>query len=201
MLVLVRHGQSEGNAAGLLLGRLESPLTAAGRQQAAALVSELSGADRVITSPLGRARETAAIVAPHRPAQVDERWVEVDYGVYDGTPLGQVPHEVWRQWQSDRDFRPPGGESLGELGRRVREACEELFADPAAGARSAADVMVVSHVSPIKAAVAWALGAGDELAWRLHLSTASVTRIGWGANGPLLHRYNWTPHLIEPPPR
>jgi len=42
----------------------------------------------------------------------------------------------------------------------------------------------------IKAAVAWALGVGDEVAWRLHLATASVTRIGWGAGGPVLHRFN-----------
>jgi broad specificity phosphatase PhoE len=56
----------------------------------------------------------------------------------------------------------------------------------------------VSHVSPIKAATCWALGLGDQGAWRLYLATASVTRIAWGANGPLLNRFNetpWSDHL------
>ncbi len=52
--------------------------------------------------------------------------------------------------------------------------------------------MVVSHVSPIKAAVAWALGAGDDLAWRLHLSTASLTSVDWAADRPVLRSFNHT---------
>ncbi len=52
------------------------------------------------------------------------------------------------------------------------------------------DVVVVSHVTPIKAAVAWALGMTAELSWRLHLQTASVTRIGWGNGHPVLHGFN-----------
>ena len=68
--------------------------------------------------------------------------------------------------------------------------CEELFAVDGAGARRTdGDVVVVSHVSPIKAAVAWALGTVD-LYWRLHLRTASVTRIGWNRDTPILHGYN-----------
>ena len=54
-------------------------------------------------------------------------------------------------------------------------------------------MVVVSHVSPIKAATCWALGLGDQGAWRLYLATASVTRIAWGADGPVLHRFNETP--------
>ena len=54
-------------------------------------------------------------------------------------------------------------------------------------------VVVVSHVSPIKAAVAWALGTDDGLAWRLHLSTGSVTRIAWEGDGPVVHEFNWVP--------
>lgn len=63
-------------------------------------------------------------------------------------------------------------ESLTAVGIRVREACRELAADAARG-----DVVVVSHVSPIKAAVAWALGVDDTAAWRLYLADAGVCRI------------------------
>ncbi len=192
MLILVRHGQSEANVAGLLSGRGESPLTASGRVQVAGLATLLAGASRLISSPLGRARETAASLGFDLPIEVDERWTEVDYGELEGEELTSVPTEVWRRWRSDATFRPPGGETLAEVGVRVREACDELFARPGTGARAAGDVVVVSHVSPIKAAVAWTLGAGDDIAWKLHLSTASLTRVQWGVEGPVLESFNDT---------
>jgi broad specificity phosphatase PhoE len=190
VLVLVRHGQSTANAEGRLSGRAPSPLTEHGRSQAARLSPLLVGAGRLISSPLGRARETAEALALGLPVEVDERWTEVDYGVLEGEPVSAVPSEVWGRWRADPAFRLPGGETLAEVGVRVRTACEELFASPGSGARAAADVVVVSHVSPIKAAVAWALGAGDDLAWRLHLSTASLTRVAWGVDGPVLRSFN-----------
>jgi broad specificity phosphatase PhoE len=193
VLILVRHGESVSNAAGQLSGRAESPLTERGRAQVARLSTAVSGADRVISSPLGRARQTAAALGLDLPIEIDERWTEVDYGELEGEALGAVPADVWRRWRSGADFRPPGGETLAEVGLRVRSACEELFAHPGAGARAPADVVVVSHVSPIKAAVAWALGAGDELAWRLYLSTASLTTVAWGADRPVLRSFNQIP--------
>ena len=193
MLILVRHGESTGNADGLLLGRMDAPLTDRGRAQVDKLRSSVAGATRVITSPLGRARDTAEALGLGVPVQSDDRWVEVDYGEFDGRPLGSVPDEVWLQWRADPHYRPPGGETLAEVGTRVRDACEELFAADGQGARGDGDVVVVSHVSPIKAAACWALGLGDQGAWRLYLATASITRIAWGVNGPVLNGFNDTP--------
>ena len=159
----------------------------------------LGPVSRVVTSPLGRARDTAAAFGPDVVVEVDERWIEVDYGEFDGTPLGAVPAEVWRHWRADPAYRPPGGESLAEVGARVRAACDELFARDGAGARAEEDVVVVSHVSPIKAAVAWALGVGDEVAWRLYLAPGSITRIAWGNDAPVLQRYNEVLPLTDEP--
>ncbi len=192
MLVLVRHGESAGNAAGQLLGRRESPLTAKGRSDAVALRAALGPVSRLISSPLGRARDTADALRLDVPVEVDPRWIEVDYGELEAQPLDAVPAELWARWRADLGFRPPGGESLAEVAVRVRSACDELFERPGAGARGDADVVVVSHVSPIKAAVAWALGTGDEVVWHLYLATASITRIGWRNDSPVLHRYNET---------
>ena len=75
----------------------------------------------------------------------------------------------------------------------MRQACEELFAEPDGGARGEGTVVVVSHVSPIKAATCWSLGMGDEGVWRLYLANASATRITWGATGPVLAGFNHTP--------
>jgi broad specificity phosphatase PhoE len=192
MLILIRHGESVANAQGLLLGRTDAELTQKGMAQASSVGQLLR--DPVLelrTSPLSRARDTAALMAIDVPVEVDERWVEVDYGEYECQPLSDIPADIWREWQRDPGFRPAGGESLAEVDSRVAAACDELFATEGLGARDPrGDIVVVSHVTPIKAAVAWALGLGAELSWRLHLQTASVTRIGWGNGHPVLHGFN-----------
>lgn len=189
----MRHGESTGNAGGLLLGRIDAPLTERGIEQARAVSAALDGVTRVISSPLARARDTAAALGLGLPVEIDDRWLEVDYGEFDGRPLGAVPHDVWRRWREDPEFRPPGGETLTELGERVRPACEELFAEDGLGARATGHVVVVSHVSPIKAATCWAVGLPDAGAWNLYLATASITRIAYGAGGVVLYGYNQVP--------
>ena len=183
MLVLVRHGQTDANARGLLLGRADPPLSELGRRQAAALATRIPADARVVASPLVRTRETAAAFG--RPVDIDERWIELDYGEFDGKPVAEVPAEVWTDWRADAHFTPPGGESLVMLGVRVRAACEELLDD----ARER-DVVVVSHVSPIKAALGWALGTGDEVGWRMFVKVASIARIAVGPWGPSLFSFN-----------
>jgi len=196
VLLLVRHGEATANADGLLLGRSDVPLTARGRAQVAALRPYLGPVASVISSPLRRAIDTAEGLATGCPVQIDDRWIELDYGDLERKELGAVPAAVWQRWRTDPTYRPPAGESLSEVAARVHEACEMLFAQPGAGAREEdGDVVVVSHVSPIKAAVGWAVGAGDDAPWRLHLSTGSLTRIGWSAGRPVLHCYNWVPPL------
>jgi broad specificity phosphatase PhoE len=189
MLYLVRHGRTAENAAGRLLGRLDVPLDAVGHEQARGLASlpELRAAERVVSSPLARAVDTAKALGP--PVTTDDRWIEIDYGSFDGCALAEAS-SVFAGWDADLAYQPPGGESLAAMGRRVRQACDELWEEA-----SELDVGVVSHVSPIKAAVAWALGVGDEVAWRMYLATASVTVVGPGRRGPVLRGYNATAHL------
>lgn len=190
-LILVRHGQTAVNAEGRLQGRIDAPLTDLGHRQAAAAATAVVGAGRVVTSPLRRARETAAELVPTGvAADVDQRWIELDYGEWDGQLLQSMPLEDWERWRLDPHFAPPGGESLVDLARRVEEACEGLVDE----ARHR-DVVVVSHVSPIKAAVAWALGVGPETSWRMFLGVAAISRITIGPRGPSLSSYNEVGHL------
>jgi broad specificity phosphatase PhoE len=191
VLILVRHGESTGNARGLLLGRTDAELTEKGRIQAARVRWLLTTPIASLrTSPLMRARATAGLLGLELAPEIDDRWIEVDYGEFEAQPLSDVPAEVWQRWRDDPGFRPAGGETLAEVDQRIAAACEELFATKGSGARAAGDVVVVSHVTPIKAAVAWALGASAGLSWRLHLHTASVTRIGWGNGTPVLESFN-----------
>jgi broad specificity phosphatase PhoE len=193
VLHLVRHGRTASNARGLLLGRADPPIDPAGIEQAAALASFVGPVARVVSSPLQRCMATAAVIADAAgvEVEVDERWIELDYGELDGRPITDVPAATWAAWRADIDWRPPGGETLAELGERVRAACAALAADAGDGG---GDVVVVSHVSPIKAAVAWALGAGDELTWRMHVSPGSISRVTvTPERPPLLNAFNIVP--------
>ena len=187
VLVLVRHGQTASNRRGLLLGRADPPLCDEGREQAEALARALPVPARLISSPLLRARETADALAAASGAvvEVDPRWVEMDYGELDGCPASALDAAGWRAWREDPGHVPAGGESLAAVGTRVRAACREL-----AGAAAEGDVVVVSHVSPIKAAIAWALGVGDEVAWRMWVADASVCRIDTAGSSPRLLAFN-----------
>lgn len=127
-LVLVRHGESEHNAAGRYQGHADAPLTRAGRAQALALRERLarlttSEPVRVVSSDLGRARETAEIVMPDRAITFDSRLRELHFGAFEG-----CSHEtclamhgaLYRSWLiGPSSVRPPGGETLAELEARV----------------------------------------------------------------------------------
>jgi broad specificity phosphatase PhoE len=193
VLIIVRHGRTAANAQGLLLGRLDPELDDEGRRQAAAVAATLDGADRIVSSPLARTRETAALISASTGTEVeiDERWIELDYGELDGVPLVDIPPETWASWRREATFCPPGGESLVDLGLRVRESLEELAADALTR-----DIVVVSHVSPIKAAVIWALGVTEAVTWRMFLAPASITRIAV-QRGPVLQTFNETAHLAR----
>ena len=195
-IVLVRHGRTALNAAGRLQGRVDEPLDEDGREQArrlaARLVPILGDDDLVVSSPLVRARDTAVTLG--REVRIDDQWIEMSYGVFDGVPQGDVSPDVWSQWRSDPLFAPDGGESLAAVTERVHRACDELR-EQAVGRR----IVVVSHVSPIKAAIAWALGTDPSTSWRMHLDTAAVTRISVTSRGVALVSFNETHHLLADP--
>ena len=184
MLILVRHGRTALNAAGKLQGRLDVPLDDVGRDQATAVANHVGPVDELISSPLLRAVQTAEAFGV--PFEQDERWVELSYGRFEGMSSTEaMSAEAWEQWRLDPNYVPDGGESLVDLDERVRSACEAI----AERARDH-DVAIVTHVSPIKSAVAWAIGAPIDIAWRSHLSQASVCRIEIRGRGPVLTAFN-----------
>ena len=190
-ILLVRHGRTAVNAAGLFLGRADPELDEVGRAQAEAIGDALGSVDRVISSPLRRAVETARCI--DGPLTVDDWFVELDYGEWDGRPVGEVATDEWVRWREDLEFEPPGGESIGALGRRVRSALDDLE-DEAAGMV----IAVVTHVSPLKAAVAWALGVDDRIAWHLFVSPGSISRLEVGRGRRSMVSFNEISHLSRP---
>ena len=185
VLLLVRHGRTAANAARKLQGRLDLPLDDVGAAQVAAIAEWLGRPDRLISSPLLRARQTADAFGVLY--EVDERWIELDYGTLDGVPVADVGDEIWARWRVDPHYQPGGGESLTVMHDRVIAAAEELLADA-----HEQTIVVTTHVSPIKAAMTWALGVDVTVGWRCHLDQASVCRIASGPHGPVLLGFNET---------
>jgi glucosyl-3-phosphoglycerate phosphatase len=144
---LVRHGQTEWNAVARMQGQLDSCLTALGREHARVsgrLLARL-GVDAMFASPLGRVRETLAILAEHVPVPplFDDRLMEWSAGSWSGELYSDLPArwpDVWAAWSADRYHqRPPGGENFVDLAGRARSFVEA--ADRAPGER----VAVVAH--------------------------------------------------------
>jgi broad specificity phosphatase PhoE len=191
VILLVRHGETAANRARLALGRADPPLTDRGLEQAQRLGVRLaaSEATRVVSSPLARARETAAAIAASLGLAVEEdaRLVEMDYGEWDQHSFADLPADDLARWRRDASFAPPGGESLLAVGRRVADLCGEWITGPT--------VIAVSHVSPIKAAVLWAMDADPLLAWRMHLDVGSITTVGAPHGPPVMLGFNDTAHL------
>ena len=194
MIILVRHGRTQLNAAHCLQGRVDAELDEVGENQATAVGAYLAQRDKpakIISSPLRRAQQTAHRIATHFSIDdvvTDDRWIEIDYGVYDGLPLGDVPREVWNRWRTEPEFTPEGGESFAAMHQRVHAACEELAANDVDG-----DVIIVSHVSPMKSASAWALGADPAVSHRSRLDQAAICRIDVGGANPVLVTFNECP--------
>lgn len=186
VLSLVRHARTEANAGGRLQGRLDLPLDEVGEGQAAGLPTLVHGIDRLITSPLQRARQTAAVFGVE--AEYDDRWLEVAYGPFEGQRISDLPQDVWRRWITDIDYAPDGAETLRAMGERVAGALEELAAEA-----EDRHVVVVTHATPVKAAMAWALGVDLRIAARTWVDQGSVTRIIVRDGRPVLSAFNLVP--------
>lgn len=186
MLYLVRHGRTDANASGRLQGRLDLPLDSEGLAQAQALVGVVPTPDVLVCSSLERARQTASVFGVE--PTIDDRWIEMAYGDYEGVRMDDIPADEWRRWSSDSHFAPSGGETLAQVGARVFAACEalqETFRDRT--------VVVVSHATPIKLAMAWALNAPIEINWRTFIDQASITTVKMRNERPVLTSFNVVP--------
>ncbi|MFS2176742.1 histidine phosphatase family protein [Rhizobium pisi] len=142
MLYVVRHGQTEFNAAGRWQGQCDSPLTNIGRAQASEVAGILhrqgvNESAKIVSSPLGRAMQTAQIIAENlgivHAVKLDDRLKEVGMGSWDGLTNA----EIEAKWPNARDglginewfFHSSDGESYDGMLARIREALDELMLD------------------------------------------------------------------------
>jgi broad specificity phosphatase PhoE len=159
VLHLVRHGQSDWNAANRFQGHVDRPLTDLGREQAGEVARELAatGLERIYSSPLRRALDTATAVAAGRDLEVvaDDGLREVDVGSWAGLTRAEVQErypEEFRSWVEGGDGWDDG-ETYQQMSSRVL-ACVLRIAD----AHEHGVILVVSHGGPIRAIQAVAAG-------------------------------------------
>ena len=161
-LWLVRHGETVGGSSTRLYGSTDLALSDVGRRQMECVRAAVADVvfDRVITSPLQRSREAAAIVHP-RPepaATVIAAFTEIDFGDWEGLTADEVaasyPSEHGRWRTADRDWGFPGGETRSGFRARVTAAMDAHLADR--GGRS----LLVLHKGVVKIIVGTLLGRG-----------------------------------------
>jgi probable phosphoglycerate mutase len=199
--LFIRHGQTPttgkhlpGRAPGLHLSETGQKQA----QAAADALAQLKKLDAIYSSPLERARETAAPIAAARglKVKVDKGLLEVDVGDWTGEELKKLRRtQEWKLVHGHPSgFRFPGGESFLELQARIVDTIQRLVA-----AHRGETIVMVSHADTIKAAVGYAMGAPLDMFQRFSISPCSITPILYGDGGPMVLAMNWIPALLGKP--
>jgi len=185
-LWLFRHGETEWSLNGKHTSYTDLPLTAHGREQAAALAPVLAKVnfDLVLTSPRKRARDTAELAGVHQNAEIEPYLQEWNYGDFEGlsTPEIQVEHPGWSVWRDPIT----GGESLERVSARAQLVIDRCLAH---GGRCA--LFAHAHIFRILAGM-W-VEQGGLFGQRLGLSTASISVLGWEHGTRVITRWNEMP--------
>ncbi len=197
-LILVRHGETELNRTGRILGKSDAPLNAAGRAQAsanaAALAADLPFA--LYTSPLVRAVETARIVGDALGVEATplDDLQEADAGELDGMRASEARRlypEFYRRWEADASTaRMPGGESLSQVQERAWEAVTRLADEHGDG-----KVVAVTHDFVIRAVLCMALDMPLRSFGRLRADVGSIARLEIGPSYAQVLSINETSQL------
>ena len=160
--VFVRHGESVANREGWLAGWLDAPLTSMGFEKARMLARTMPAFDRVFTSDLGRAVETARILAPAARIEIVQALRERRLGEWEGLNRAQLRADGRFDRLMTWEGTPPGGESHRDIARR---ALGWLATVP-----DGSDVLVVGHGGTLRATLGWLDGLPPEQigTWSMH---------------------------------
>jgi probable phosphomutase (TIGR03848 family) len=192
-VLLVRHGRSTANTAGVLAGRARGVhLDERGVEQARHAAERLADVRlvAVVSSPLERCRETAKALVSGRPdpvpVRVDRGLTECDYGEWQGRPLKELAREkLWKTVQSQPAAAGfPGGETLAAMQARVVAAVRRHDAAVEAEHGAGAVWVAVSHGDLIKAVLADALGSHLDHFQRIHVDPASISVVRYTESRP-----------------
>ncbi|WP_039057832.1 histidine phosphatase family protein [Enterobacter sp. Bisph1] len=197
--LLIRHPQTEWNRAGRLQGRLDSPITPRGLAECDALITAIAASglkpERVFSSPLGRAQQTALLIAErfHCALQLEAALQEQDFGEFEG----RVLHEIRREYPlfaEDEHFQPPLGESLAQAVARVQAFLQRL---PTQCTHEA--VALVSHGQIIQGIIAQLMDNSLANMARYRHPNASYALLDIDGDACRVARWGIASHLLRLP--
>jgi broad specificity phosphatase PhoE len=197
-LLLLRHGETAWNRERRYQGWKDTPLSAAGLQQAEAVARELKEHPfaAVYSSPLQRARETAAPIASAHGLEVltDPDFKELAFGEWEGLTLDEArtrDAKLYEGWaKTPHLVSPPGAETLAQARERVLAGLERLRA----GHRDEV-VCLVAHGIPVRILILEALGLGLDRIWTLHSAPTGISELEFRDDWTAVHRMNTLVHL------
>lgn len=185
---LVRHGETEWARLGRHTGRTDVPLTDTGREQARALGRRLAGTTfgLVLTSPLSRAADTAALAGFGDVAVIDDDLREWDYGALEGRLTAEIRDDYpgWSIWTGPW----PDGETVEQVGARADRVLARIRA-------ADGDVLVFSHGHLLRVLAARWLELPPVSGGLFALGTATVSVLGWDRENPVIETWNEDCHL------
>ncbi len=199
-LLLVRHGETDWNAAKRLQGQTDVPLNTVGQRQAAAVARVLAArtVHAVYASPLQRAWDTAWGIAASLglTVQPEARLQEMAFGAWEGLTYAEIqqrdPHRLAAWHENPLQVAPPGGETLTQVADRVHT----VLRDMGVTCREQTAVLV-AHGGPLRILLCLALGLSPQAHWQFAISPASVSELHLYDQGAMLMRLNDTSHLNE----
>lgn len=203
-VLLIRHGETDWNAAGRWQGFEQIPLNAQGLGQARALASYLRERpiQALCTSDLSRAFQTASAVGDSLgiAPQVDERWRELNLGIFQGLTMSdiesQYPDELVAWRANYMGYKVPGGESRLEMQGRAYQAWLEISSQP-----EGPEVAIVSHGGTIKLLLMKLFENDGAMIRNMHIANTSITILEHqphSSSSPWrLSEFAITPHLIS----
>lgn len=172
-LILIRHGETEWSRVGRHTGRTDVALTDVGRREATDVARTLQdwSIDRVYSSPLSRARETAVLSGFGADVRVDDRLVEWDYGIYEGERTAGTRESIpdWSVWTHEI----VDGESVDEVGARVDAFLRTVEREVGEG-----NAAVFAHGHLLAILIARWCGLEAIEGRRFALATATVSLLG-----------------------
>lgn len=190
-LILIRHGQTDWNLNGHVMGRQAVPLNDTGRAQAENVARYLASAkiDYMVSSPVARAMETSRIIAlPHEELKIveDGAFSELDYGDWVNCTFEELPTrfpEEWKRYRTDLASASfTGGESVRSAAARITAAVDRLLA-----MQGVERAIIVSHADPIKIALTHVLGLSLESIMRFVVDNCAVVLVRYSDEvGPRL---------------
>jgi len=198
-IFLIRHGETEFNRLGVFRGRYEVDLNDAGRRQAGEIAQALKGEriEFLLSSPLVRATETAAIVASGLGIEyeVDEAFNNINLGSWQGVSKDRVMKDypdLWRRWNTEpEEMRVPDGETVEEVRERGFRRLEEIVK------KDGGDFGVVTHRSVLKGLAASILNVPPPWFWKFYMDNAAYSVFEHDASGFILTGWNSNTHLSE----